>query len=275
MANIQGTYLAFRNWVEESGVTFTTDAEEVGTRVASNVATTQSDDFWRVGGLSVGSDSAYLIIDFTVDRSVGAVSVQFPRGVYPGVSETEPAYGPSDTLRFRLLDAADSTLWDSGVNASGVVAGYMIVTARPNAAVTARKLRIDFAAPSRADATFFDVSNVGAWSILDPAIGFAYPAGFGWTANTQNIKTPAGRVYTQRFEPFRRWSLAFDTLSNSDSLEFDELVRYTGGARQSLVRRGDLPVGKDAMLCLIASLREIESLTPSVRQFTATFEEFI
>lgn len=273
MANIQGTYFAYRNWVEESGVTFETDAEEQGDRIASNVATTQSDDFWRVEG----TDSAYLIVNFGQNRSVQAVSVQFPRGEYPGVSEATPAYGPADTLRFRLLDASDVALWDSGSDPSGVVPGYMIHVQKLDTAVSARKLRIDFQATSRVvdGVGFFDVGNVGAWSIFEPDIGFAYPANFGWILNTQNAKTPAGRLYTSRFEPVRRWSLQFDTLTNNESMSLDEMVRYSGGARQMLARRGDLPAGKDAMLCVMTALRDIESVTPTRRQWSATLEEFI
>lgn len=273
MANDQETWLAYRNWVESSGVTFTTAAAAQGDLVAKNVATRESDDAWRV---DVSSDhSASITIDFGQDREVGVITQQFPRGTYPGVSDETPSYGSSDTIQYILQDASDTTLYDSTVEASGVVAGFMTHWKRPSSAITARKLIVNYSAPSRVSAGFFDVGLIGAWPVIEPSVGLAYPADFGWMANAGRKKTAAGRTYTARFDPMRRWRFIFDALTNADSLEIDELIRYSGGARQIFARRGDLPAGKDAMHCLLQSARPIGSLTAAIRQSTLELEEFI
>ena len=87
MANDQGTYLACINHVEASGTTFATTTEDVGDRVLSNVATTQSDDFWRVDGLEALATEFVAEITLSEDKTIEAISVQFPRDQYPGVSE--------------------------------------------------------------------------------------------------------------------------------------------------------------------------------------------
>lgn len=273
--NDQGTFIGVKNHVEASSTTFTTAVLEFGDRVASNLATTQSDDAWRVGALSGGSTSAQVTIEFTAERSVDALSTQFPRGIYPGVSEDEPNFAATDTIRYRLYDASDVELYDSTAQASGVVPGYMLHTVELDQSYQAKKLVVDFDAVSRAAATFFDVASIGAWETISPSVGFAYPGGFGWKLNNESQTTIAGRTYTARFEPKRRWSIVFDFLSNADSLQIDEMIRYSGGARQVLIQRGDLPTGKDAMLALVSPSRDMESRTATLRQQALTFEEFI
>jgi len=265
--------LAYKNWVEYSGSTLTTSETEQGERVVSNLKTRESDDVWRV---DVTSDTAASVeVDFGEDRAVDVVTHQFPRGDYPGVSEEDPAYNSADTIQYLLKDAADVTLWDSGASASGLVTGYMTHWKRPSSTITARKLVVNYVATNRVTAGFFDVGNIGAWPIIEPSVGIAYPAGFGWDANNGIKETTAGKRYTARFDPLRRWSFIFDALSNDESMELDEMIRYSGGARQIFARRGDLPSGKDAMHCLVQSAREIESATPEIRGLSMALKEFI
>lgn len=275
MANSQGTFLAYRNWIEDvANVNFTTEALEQGARMVTNLKTRESDDFWRFE-VADGATSASVTIDLGVDRSIGVVTTQFPRGTYPGVSEANPAFGPSDTIQYELLDADDEVLWDSTAQASGVVVGYMTHYAEVDPPVTARKVRATYNAASRVSAGFCDVSCLGVWPRIEPSIGFSYPAGFGWVLNNESGRTPAGRLYTARFEPMRRWSLQFDGLTNDESLVIDEMLRFAGGARQVFIKRGDLPVGKDAMLAVVTPGRDMESRTHEIRQQSMTFDEFI
>lgn len=275
MANSQGTFLAYRNWLESADTTFVTSTDVVGSRAAENVLTQESDDFWRVGGLSVDNTAASLVAQMKSAQNIDAISVQFPRGTYPGVSDAVPNFAASDTIRYRLLDAAAVTLWDSGVLNAAVVPGYMTHYVRVSPPVAARQVRIDFDATSRADAGFFDVGNIGAWSAFEPAVGLAYPAKYGWRTNKQDQRTSAGRLYTTRFEPMRRWSLVFDALTDVDSARLDEMIRYTGGSRQVFVRRGDLPVGRDAMLAIIAADGDMDAVAHQLYQYTLLLEEFI
>ena len=174
------------------------------------------------------------------------------------------------------MDSVDVELWDSGTVSSGVVAGYMTHYIKPASIITGvRKIEATYDAASRVSAGFCDVGNLGAWGILEPSVGFSYPAGFGWRANTENQRTSAGRLYAARFDPLRRWSLTFDFLTNAESLLVDEMLRYSGGARQVFIRRGDLPAGMDAMLAIVAAGRDMESRTAERRQQALTFEEFI
>lgn len=275
MANDQGTFLAYKNWAEHLGAVITTDEDEQGDRIASNLATRESDDVWRFETLT--DTSATVEIDFGQDRDVDLCTLQFPRGTYPGVNEDNPAFSPSDTIRYYLTDEADNILWDGLTEPSEIISGYMTHWKRTDVTYSARKLKIDLNAMSRStpDFEFCDVGMAGAWPVFDPRVGFAYPAGFDWIANTGSNKTTAGRLYTARFEPLRRWSFVFDTVGNDESMEFSEMIRYSGGARQIFARRGDLPAGKDAMHCLIENSREIQSVTPEIRGLTMALKEFI
>ena len=275
MANDQGTFLAYLNYVEDENTTLTTAAEEQGDRVVDNLKTRESDDFWRFA-VSGGATSATVTATFSSDQTIGLVTTQFPRGTYTGVSEASPNFASTDTIQYRLLDSGDSELADSTAAASGVVAGYMTHYWKPDSAVSGvRKIEATYDAASRVSAAFCDVGMLGGWSSIEPDVGFSYPAGFGWRHNTENQRSATGRLYTARFEPLRKWSLMFDWLSNSESMVVDEMLRYSGGARQVFVRRGDLPSGKDAMHAVLSAVRDAESRTPAVRQQALTFEEFI
>ena len=207
MANDQGTYLACINHVEASGTTFATTTEDVGDRVLSNVATTQSDDFWRVDGLEALATEFVAEITLSEDKTIEAISVQFPRDQYPGVSEDAPNFIGTDRIRITIVNEALATVYSSDWLDSDVAVGYMIFTHKLAAAVSGQKVTIEFDATSRATAGFCDVAHIGIWEIIEPNIGFAYPGNFGWRLNTQNQRTPAGRLYTSRFDPLRRWTL--------------------------------------------------------------------
>lgn len=263
------------NHIEDDATTIATEAVAQGARVASNLKTRESDDFWRFA-VTGGATSATVTATLAADQTVAVVTTQFPRGEYTGVSESSPVFAPGDTVRYRLLDAGDVVLADSTTAASGVQVGYMTHYWKPDAAVSGvRKIEATYDAASRVSAGFCDVGMLGAWPILEPSVGFSYPAGYGWLTNTESSRTSTGRLYTARFEPLRRWSLTFDFLSNAEAALFDEMTRYLGGSRQMFIRRGDLPSGKDSMLAIATASRDIESRTPTIRQQTLTFEEFI
>lgn len=275
MANDQGTFLAYLNYIEAATTTLATAAKEQGDRIVSNLKTREADDFWRFE-VEEGSTSATAIATFASNQTVALVTTQFPRGTYPGVSEDAPVFASTDTIQYRLLDASDVQLADSGTDQSGCVAGYMTHYWRPDNVVSGvRKIEATYNAASRVSAGFCDVGMLGAWPIIEPSVGFSYPGGFGWRHNNETSRTTTGRLYSARFEPLRRWSLMFDFLSNNESLTIDEMIRYSGGARQVFVRRGDLPVGKDAMLALLSVPRDMEARTMELRQQALSFDEFI
>lgn len=275
MANDQGTFLAYRNYIEESTTTLATSADVQGSRVVANLKTREADDAWRFE-VAEGATSATVTATLAADQSIALVTTQFPRGEYPGVSESAPNFISTDTIRYRLLDAGDVELADSTAAASGVVTGYMTHYWKPTNAVSGvRKIEATYDAASRVSAAFCDVGMLGAWSIIEPSVGFSYPGGFGWRHNTENQRTVTGRLYAARFEPTRRWQVTFDFLTNAESLTIDEMLRYSGGARQVFMVRGDLPVGKDAMLALVSAARDMESRTAELRQQALVFEEFI
>ncbi len=262
-------------------MTFETAVDDQGDRVALNLKTTESDDAWRFP-VDVGSSSATVTAVLTADKTIKALSTQFPRFEYPGVSEDQPNVAVTDTIRYRLLDASDVELFDSTVlTMSDVLPGYMFHYRRLASEVTGvRKIELTVDAVSRGTlvdaAKFCDVGFLGAWQeLIDPDVGYAYPAGFGWPPRNENARTATGRLYSARFEPYRKWTLALDFLSNAESLIIDEMIRYTGGGRQMLVRRGDLPAGKDAMLAIVTTARDMESRTGERRQQPFTFNEFI
>lgn len=275
MANLLGTFLAYLNYIEASTTTLATAATEQGDRIVDNLKTRESDDAWRFA-VSGGSTSATVTATLAADQTIGVVTTQFPRGTYPGVSEDEPNFISTDIIRYRLLDASDIELADSGTNASDVVTGYMTHFWRPTNAVSGvRKIEATYDAASRVSAGFCDVGMLGAWSLFEPSVGFSYPGGYGWRLNNENARTTVGRLYAARFEPLRRWSLTFDFLSNSEAMTIDEMIRYSGGARQVFVRRGDLPDGQDSMLAVVSASRDMESRTSTLRQQSLTFDEFI
>lgn len=277
MANDQGTYLGYLNYIEASTTTLATAAEVQGDLIVDNLKTRESDDFWRFE-VGPGSTSATVTATLAADQTIGCVTTQFPRGTYTGVSEDAPAFGPSDTIRYRLLDAGGSlvTGGDSTAVASGVVVGYMIHVWKPASPIAGvRKIEATYNAASRESSTFCDVGMLGAWSIIEPSVGFSYPGGFGWRHNIELARTTTGRPYGARFEPLRRWSMTFDFLTNAERMTIDEMIRYSGGARQVFVRRGDLPTGQDAMLALLSATRDMEARTADRWQQSLTFDEFI
>lgn len=286
MANECGTFLAYRNWVEEPGVlssagatvvpgsVLTTTADIQGTRLVTNLATRESDDSWRFL-VATAATSATVSVDFGQDREVQCVTSQFPRHRYTDVSEDIPIFAATDTIQYQLFDSLGAVLYDSTVVVSGVDPGYMVHYIRLDAALTnVRRMDVTFDAISRETLGFCDVGQVGAWPIIEPNVNFSYPAGYGWKTNTNTQTTSAGRLYTARFDPMRRWSLDFDYLSNDESMVIDEMTRYSGGARQVFVVRGDLPTSKDAMHALVEA-RDIRSRTPTLRQAPLSFNEFI
>lgn len=275
MANQLGTFLAYLNYIEASTTTLATATAIEGDRVVDNLKTRESDDAWRFGVAAMAT-TATVTATFAADQTIGVVTTQFPRGEYPGVSESSPNFISTDTIQYRLLDASDVELADSGAVASGVVAGYMTHYWKPSSPVAGvRKVEATYDAASRVSATFCDVGNLGAWGIIEPSVGFSYPGGYGWLLNNESARTTTGRLYAARFEPLRRWQLAFDFLTNSEAMIIDEMIRYSAGARQVFVRRGDLPTGQDAMLAVITPVRDMESRTASLRQQSLTFDEFI
>lgn len=275
MANQLGTFLAWRNFIEYATTTLATAAEEQGTRIVDNLKTQESDDFWRFEVDESASD-ATVTATFAADQAVGVATVQFPRETYPGVSEDAPNFAATDTIRIRLLDVDDVELADSGTVQSGVVAGFMTYYWKPDSPVSGvRKIEFTFDAASRVSAGFCDVGMVGAWSIMEPNVGFSYPGGYGWRHNTESARTPTGRLYTAGFEPLRQWSMTFDFLSNAEAALFDEMIRYSRGARQVFVHRGDLPAGKDSMLAVLTVPRAMEASTATLNQQSLTFDEFI
>lgn len=275
MANALGTFLAYRNYIEDASTTLATAATIQGDRIVDNLKTRESDDFWRFA-VSGGATSAIATATFTADRSIGCVTVQFPRGEYPGVSEDAPNFAATDTIQIRLLDSLDAELADSTALQSDVVAGYMTWYWKPSAAVAGvRKVEVTFDAASRVSAAFCDVGMLGAWPIIEPSVGFSYTSTRGWRPNTENARTTTGRPYTARFDPLRRWSLMFDYLSTSEAETIDEMLRYSGGARQVFVRRGDLSTGKDSMLAIVSAPRDMEDRTATLNQQSLTFDEFI
>ena len=281
MANSEGHFIAWKNVIEADDVTFETAVEDQGDRVALNLKTTESDDAWRFP-VATGATSATVTAVLTADKTIELLTTQFPRFEYPGVSEDMPNIATTDTIRYRLLDSADVELHDSTVlTASDVLPGYMFHYYRPSSPVSGvRKIELTVDAVSREtldDAfKFCDVGYLGAWEqLLEPDVGYAYPAGFGWPPRNENARTATGRLYSARFEPYRKWSLALDFLSNAESLNVDEMIRYTGGGRQMMVRRGDLPAGKDGMLAIVTTPRDMESRTGTIRQQSFTFNEFI
>ena len=275
MANQLGTFLAYRNFVELSTTTLATAAAEVGDRLVANLKTREADDAWRFEVAALAT-SATVTATFAADQTIGVITTQFPRGEYPGVSEDAPNFISTDTIRYRMLDSVDAELDDSGVVASAVVNGYMTHYYKPSSPIAGvRKIEATYDAASRVTATFCDVGMLGAWGIIEPNVGFSYPGGYGWLLNNENARTTTGRLYAARFEPLRRWSLTFDFLSNSEAMTLDEMLRYSGAARQVFVRRGDLPAGQDAMLAVVNPIRDTESRTAALRQMAMTFDEFI
>lgn len=275
MANQLGTFLAYLNYIEPATTTLATAATEQGDRVVDNLKTREADDFWRFA-VSGGSTSATVTATLASVQTIGVVTTQFPRGEYPGVSEAAPNFISTDTIRYRLLDASNVVLADTTAVASGVAAGYMTHYWKPGSPVAGvKKIEATYDAASRVSAGFCDVGNFGAWSIIEPSVGFSYPGGYGWLANNEVSRTTTGRLYAARFEPLRRWQLAFDFLTNSEAMTIDEMIRYSAGARQVFVRRGDLPAGKDAMLAVVNAVRDMESRTAELRIQSMTFDEFI
>lgn len=275
MANQLGTFIAYLNYVELSTTTLATAALVQGTRTVDNLKTREADDAWRFE-VAPGETTQAVTATFAADKTIAVVTTQFPRGTYPGVSEDAPNFISTDTIRYRLLDASNAQLADSGTVASGVVTGYMTHYWKPSNAVSGvRKIEATYNATSRASAGFCDVGMLGGWTIIEPNVGFAYPGGYGWLLNNETARTTTGRVYAARFEPLRRWALSFDFLSNAEAMSLDEMIRYSGASRQVFVRRGDLPAGQDAMLAFVNASRELESRTAELRQLSLTFEEFI
>lgn len=277
MAN--ATWLGFENWVDvdAEGVTWETAAPSVGDLTPEKLSLAMSDDVWRVTEIAdhASGGATELSLTLPADRPVDVVSAQFPRGTYPGVNDREPSFGAADTIRVQLYAADGAVVHDSGANASAIVPGYMLWCYRLPAPVSARRAVFTFAAASRVDRGFFDVSSLGLWPVRNPEIGLAYPADAGWIRADLTQRTASGRVYSTRYDPRRAWSLVFDALTTDDADWIDELSRYAGGGRQILAKRCDLPAGRDCMLARLVNDVALGWVSPSRRQASLSLEEFI
>ena len=268
VANI---WLSWFNWVDAATATLDADAE-AGDLVAENLRERQGYKAWRTDGLSTGVTDAGITIDFGQVRAVEALAVMFPRTNDPTLYDEPADFAATDTIRHRLsaVSAGAGELYDSGVAASGVLAGYGYHVIRLPAAVNARWWRLDLDAISRAALGYVDVTRIWAGPVWAPNVGFSFGDGYGWGSDSSVSRASRGVAeFVDNIEPIRTWSLALDGLSDSEREELLEFERRVTTGAQFLIARSDVAQGKGEMLA-----RQQQSLGMSSLAFARNSKAF-
>lgn len=242
---------SYINHCDRSGVTFT-PGSEVASMPASNLAEPQVHKIWRTQNAN-----ETITIDFGADRNVDIVALVFQRRTGLAALDLAPDFAAGDTVRHQLYDSGNGLLYDSGVIASNVnpSVGYHVlnVLADNGSAVTGvRKWTITFVGTSRAGDGYFDVGRAWAGELYQPSANYTFNPTFTWEDPSDKSRAArSSATYVDRSEPYRMWSVNFNSLKEIDEAEFEEMERMVGVASQFLFCRKDTgDLHDQTILCL-------------------------
>lgn len=218
MANAKLSYV---NHVDRDGALASASVTS-GAMAPPAIFDTRPTKRWRSVTLNV-----WLQIDFGANVDIDVVALVFPR---------DTAF-PSGTVQF-LMDADGGTPGagaadDSGSVTLDIAEGYGYQVYLPSATVTARYLRIQFAATG---VSKIDVGRVWAGELFEPERNI--DAGYvdRWLdASTKTRGKRSGSTFVDSLPRFREVAFRFSTVSQSDRDTHEELQRVIGASRQALL----------------------------------------
>lgn len=155
----------------------------------------------------------------------------------------------ADTVRVRLSNTAPGggELWDSGTVACGVVPGFDQWVHILDGAITARYIRVDIAAASRAGIGSFDIGRAWAGDAFEPSVNFSLGWKERWLDSSVVEKSlRSGARFVDAGAVRRSLDVTFDWLSESDRQQVLEMDRVIGRRGQMLFipdDEGDLARG--------------------------------
>lgn len=209
------------SWVNAIDGASLAAGDQVVTLPVANLADPKIQKLWRSGT----STATFFTADLRSAISLGVI------GLFGcNLSST-------DTVRIRLSNVAvgSSELLDTTALASGIADGYGQYVYVPAAAISARYLRVDINAPSRASYGNFDIGRAWAGPVWNPAVNFS----LGWGEDfedpsvvTESPRSGAAFVDTQAKR--RVMALGYDFLSPADKDSAMDLARQAGRSGQLL-----------------------------------------
>lgn len=205
--------LSWQNWIDQAGVTFTTDSSSANLP-ASSLADAVIAKPWRTSGAT----SAYVEIDLTTARSIGFL-------IGAGLT-----LASGDTIRVRLgTSAGAGDLLDQ--SAAGTIDGnYLQWVYVLSSAVAAQHLRLDITATSRAAQGYFDFGRLWVGTTWQPTYDREFGASEQWKDHSSDRRGERSGVafplntWQQRIAAFSLGALT-ETEAKDD---LREMARVTG-----------------------------------------------
>lgn len=224
---------ALFSWVNSADTATLTVGDQVSSLPVANILDRKVQKVWRSGT----STSTYVGVDLGSAVSLGII------GLFGCTLSA------TDTVRIRLSNVAvgSSELLDTGALACGNAAGYEQYVYIPTNAISARYMRIDIAAASRASYGYFDIGRLWAGVAWTPTINYSLGFNEQWKDDSEQVKSPrSGAVFVDQRPVYRAMNIAFDWLSVADRLQALALDRVAGKRGQILFvpqTDGDLTTG--------------------------------
>jgi hypothetical protein len=142
----------------------------------------------------------------------------------------------TDTIRVRLslTGAGNSEVLDTGADPCGVVDGYGFWLLVLAAAVSARYVRLDFAAS--APLTYVEAGRLWVGDAVQPARNYGYGGAEQWNDDSIVQRAPrSGAEYVERGPKWRSWAFALPALTAAEGRgTVKELLRVAGISGQVL-----------------------------------------
>ncbi len=178
----------------------------------------------------------------------------------------------ADTIRHRLYDAANSLIYDSTVQASGVLTGYGLHIKKLSSQLTAMKWVCDVDAPSRVSMGFFDIKRAFAAPVWQPAIGIVRPWDRTWRDDAdKNRSKRSGAVLIGDGARYRTLNVQLGWMEESDVVQA-EAMAYAAGVRGQVLCIPDLG-GDMPRQAILGRIDQIQPIRQTKDVFPPVYEQ--
>lgn len=212
---------ALFSWINGIDGAILSAGNQVSTLPVANIADRKVQKAWRSGNAT----ASWFGADLRTATSLGVIGL-FGMNI-----------AAADTVRIRLSNVAvgNNELLDTTALASNVAAGYGQYVYVPVAPITARYLRVDINAPSRASQGNFDVGRAWAGPVWTPPINFSLGYGEQFNDGSSVLKAPrSGARFVDEGAVWRSFDMTFDWLDDADRIDALEIDRVCGKRGQLL-----------------------------------------
>jgi hypothetical protein len=244
---------SWQNWIDTATLAA---GDQATTLPVANLKDRRVQKCWRSGT----STATYFTADFGAAQQIDVIALF-------GLTLSE-----TDTVRIRLSNTAlgDGEILDTTALASGVLDGYDQYVYLPEASLSARYLRIDVDAASRAAIGNFDLGRAWVGPGWFPAIGYSLGQGVKWNDDSTVIRSPrSGATFVDKTPPYRSRDISFEWLSQDDQNALMDMDRLVGRGGQMLFipdTQGDL--ARDPLL---GRQDQINNVTQPLNIYPAAF----